>query len=114
MRYEKMSETTITLGKRIKELVRKGFNIANICRIFTFIFFTWLIMECFFEIIEMQYHYYANTTTSLELISGKQIDRYDGSQFKKETTDQRLLRKMNKKNRFRLRDLRHGYRQIFP
>lgn len=67
-----------------------------------------------FEIIEMQYHYYANTTTSLELISGKQIDRYDGSQFKKETTDQRLLRKMNKKNRFRLRDLRHGYRQIFP
>ena len=109
-----MTETTITLGKRIKELVRKGFNIANICRIFTFIFFTWLIMECFFEIIEMQYHYYANTTTSLELISGKQIDRYDGSQFKKETTDQRLLRKMNKKNRFRLRDLRLGYRQIFP
>lgn len=95
-----MTETTITLGKRIKELVRKGFNIANICRIFTFIFFTWLIMECFFEIIEMQYHYYANTTTSLELISGKQIDRYDGSQFKKETTDQRLLRKMNKKESF--------------
>ena len=109
-----MTETTITLGKRIKDLVRKGFNIANISRIFTFIFFTWLIMECFFEINEMQYHYYANTTTSLELISGKQIDRYDGSQFKKETTDQRLLRKMNKKNRFRLRDLRHGYRQIFP
>lgn len=114
MRYEKMSETTITLGKRIKELVRKGFNFANTCRVFIFIFFTWLIMECFFEIIEMQYHYYANTTTSLEFISGKKIDRYDGSQFEEETTEQKLVRKMNKKNRFRLRDLRHGYRQLFP
>lgn len=71
-------------------------------------------MECFFEIIEMQYHYYANTTTSLEFISGKKIDRYDGSQFEEETTEQKLVRKMNKKNRFRLRDLRHGYRQLFP
>lgn len=109
-----MSETSQVLGKRIKEMLRKGFTGGNIFRAFAFVFFTWLILECFFEVIEMQYHYYANTTNTIEIITGKKIDRYDGSLLKEQTTEEKLVREMHKKTRFRLRDLRQGYRQIFP
>lgn len=109
-----MSETNIALVKRLKEMLRKGFSGANLFRAFAFLFFTWLIMECFFEVIEMQYHYYSNTTNTIEVITGKKIDRYDGSLLKEQTTEQTLMRRLNKKNRFRLRDMRQGYRQIFP
>lgn len=107
----------------LKDIIRKGFSGANILRIAIFLFFTWLIMECFFEITEMQYHYYKNINTSLEHIYNKglnsddknyvRFDNYNGKIKQNTTTEQELLRDMNKKTRFRLRDMRQGYRVIF-
>jgi len=108
------NETIYSVGKNIKDILRKNFTFANCIKIFAFLFIIWLILECFFEIIEMQFHYYNNTTNTIEYISGKKIDRYDGKEFKEQSTEEQLLRKMNKKHRFRLRDLRQGYRQLFP
>ena len=107
-----MSEAVFAIGKSLKNLLKKGFNGANLFRFFAFIFFTLLILECFFEIIEMQYHYYANITTSLEVISGKKLDRYDGSELKPKTTEDALIRDIYKNNHLRLRYLREGYRHV--
>lgn len=107
-----MSESIFAIGKSIKSLLRKSFNCANLFRVFTFVFFMWLILECFFEIIEMQYHYYANITTSLEVISGKKLDRYDGNELKPKTTEDALIRDIYKSNHLRLRYLREGYRHV--
>lgn len=104
-----MSEVIMSLKKILKDLFEKNstwFTLIIAIQVICFTFFTWLIFTAFWELTSGQYHYYANTTKSLEVISGKTFDKYNGDIKKELSTEEQLVRQMNRKTKFRLKDLK--------
>lgn len=108
-----MNETIATLKKVLKDLFEKNstwFGLILIFQTLSVIFVTWLIFTAFIELTNNQYHYYANITKSLEEISGKTFDRYDGTVKKNLTTEEILIRKNYYRNKFSLKKFKFNNR----
>lgn len=104
-----MSETIASIKKILKDLFEKNstwFTLIIIIQVLSIVFFTWLILNVFWELCNGQYHYYANTTKSLEVISGKNFDKYNGDEKKELSTEEMLIRQINHKNKFSLKKLK--------
>lgn len=109
-----MKNAIYQVGSAIRGLFREKINIVIMIQLLSFVFFTWLILTAFFELCNGQYHFYKNTSKSLEHIYNKDLDTtdkkyvifddYNGDIKRELTTEQELVRKMNKK--WHLRDLR--------
>lgn len=88
----------------LKEFFVDNVGVTNsliLCMIFIQLATIWLVIYVYLEIGDNHYHFYMNTKTSLEQIHNVKIDSYDGSLEKELTTEDKLLRRSNR--RFHLR-----------
>ena len=76
-----------------------------VCFTISTLYLRGLIIQAFNELADGQYHYYMNINTSLQIISGKKFDPYDGSEKKELGTEQELVRKLYNKQKKSLRKL---------
>ncbi len=56
-----------------------------------------LTLYIYIEGCNERYHYYRNITTTLEEISGKSFDVYNGEVKQQKSTEEKLIRKQNQK-----------------
>lgn len=63
----------------------------------------WLVNYVYLELSDSQYHFYMNTKNSLEHIHNVEIDSYDGDIAHKLSTEEKLIRRNNR--RFHLKYL---------
>lgn len=91
-----MKEGIILLNNHLREVFEKSIT-WYIILLLTQIFIIALIIYVYIEIENSNYHFYMNTKTSLESIHNVKIDNYDGNIMKELTTEEKLLRKSNRK-----------------
>lgn len=91
-----MKESIILINNHLREVFEKS-TTWYIILLLTQIAIIVLIIYVYIELENSNYHYYMNTKTSLESIYGVKIDKYDGSIEKELTTEEKLIRKQNKK-----------------
>lgn len=98
-----MKEVLLKSFRRISDLINKNNNfIAFLCLMNLFLTFSWPLY-LHLESSDSRYHYYMNTKTSLERINNVELDSYDGDIAHRLTTEERLIRRQNR--RFHVRYL---------
>lgn len=94
-----MSNFILELSTGLKSFFREKINLVIV--LLGLIVF--LILYIYVEILDSNYHFYMNTKTSLEIVNNnfnkekKEFDSYDGNVKKALSTEDKLIRKNNKK-----------------
>ena len=91
-----MKEIFVMLNNNIKNLF-KNTNLLLLIIICIQLLSIWLAIYIYLELSDGQYHFYMNTKNTIENLYGIKIDKYDGSMYKELSTEQKLIRKQNKK-----------------
>lgn len=94
-----MKETIYRLNTKLALFFSEKINIVIFLLCLNFLF----ILYIYLESCDERYHYYMNTKTTLEEISGKKFDSYNGKIMKELSTEEYLVRKQNR--RFHLKYL---------
>ena len=88
-----MKETLYRVSTGLKGFFRDKLNIVIGLLIFNLFFILYVYLESCNE----RYHYYRNINTSLETISNKKFDVYNGAEAKELSTEEQLIRKNNRR-----------------
>lgn len=91
-----MKEAIVLLNNHLREVFEKSttwFIILFITQIITIA----IVIYTYLELENSNYHYYMNTKTSLEKIHNVKIDTYDGNIETKLSTEEKIIRKQNRK-----------------
>lgn len=90
-----MKELMLNVIRRLTEIFYEKTNIVILLLIVNIFFIAYVYVE----LLDAQYHYYMNTTASLEQINNVKIDKYDGKFERELSTEEQLIRKNNRKLR---------------